>query len=336
VTHDDKKQSLALVPRSMVEAETMATTLAKSSMLPEHFRGKVSDVFWAISYGLEVGLPPVASLNSVYVVHGRPGLYADAMVALVLSSGLAKYFTCISSDAKHATYETHRVGDPEPRRVSITIEQAQAAGWTKSNAKYQTEPQRMLEARSKSWLAKDKYPDVMRGIAAVEELRDEEGSLPHSEFRAPAGTTPPPSRVIDVASEPAPPAEDPAKELARALAEVTTAAELEKLLPALGRQKEGPVKLELRQLYAAKKDQLRRLAEKPATDATVAAQVAALTASDPEARRRVEAGWVEDTKRGWTRNPATDLQRAQAAPPAAEGDPPPPDDVDLQTGEVRE
>jgi hypothetical protein len=190
--------SSPLIPTSLVEAEALATTLSKSALLPDHFKGKVADVFWAISLGLEVGLPPVAALSSVYVVHGKPGLYADAMVALVLRSGLAHYFRCASSSDTEATYETHRIGDPEPRRVTITMAEAERAGWAKQNQKYQSEPRRMLEARAKSWLAKDKFPDVLRGIASVEELRDEGEA-----FRAPTSVA---RTAIDaVAHEAAPP-----------------------------------------------------------------------------------------------------------------------------------
>lgn len=240
------QKSLALVPSSLVEAESMASTLSKSGMLPDHFKGKPADVFWAISFGLEVGFGPVAALNSVYVVHGRPGLYADAMVALVLSSGHCKYFRKVSSDDRQATYETMRNGDPEPTQVSVTIEAAERAGWSKNNTKYATEPRRMLEARAKSWLAKDRYPDVLRGIGSVEELRDE-GETPTKWGPAP---------IIDIAPA-AKPAPDPAKALLERMLNCTMISQLEALLPDLAKvPKHSPALKELREQYSRLKARL--------------------------------------------------------------------------------
>jgi hypothetical protein len=184
--------ALALVPRGLEEAERMATKLSESSMLPDHFRGKPANVFWALAYGLEVGLTPVQSLQSLYVVHGRPGMYADAMIALVLVSGKAEYFHRVESSATEATYETKRKGSPKAATLTVTIDDAKAAGWT-SNAKYTSEPRRMLEARCKSQLARDCYPDVLRGMAAAEDIEADGPGGPQF-------TAPPPSKgdIIEI------------------------------------------------------------------------------------------------------------------------------------------
>lgn len=160
---------VALRPRTFEDAERWAKKLSESSLVPKHFAGKPQDVFWAIAYGSDLGMSPTAALQAIYVVHGRPGLYADAMVALVLSSGRCDYFRCVESNASAAMFETRRKGAAEPVRKRVTMEMARAAGWT-SNAKYKSEPDRMLEARAKSWLARLVYPDVLAGVQAVEEL----------------------------------------------------------------------------------------------------------------------------------------------------------------------
>lgn len=248
-----------LVPASLAEAEALASTLAKSQMIPDHFKGKVADVFWAIAQGLEVGLPPVASLSGVYAVHGKPGFYADTMVALVLASGRAHYFRRVSSDDTEATYETHRIGAPEPVRLQVTIEYADRAGWTKQNAKYQSEPRRMLEARAKSWLAKDTYQDVLRGISAVEELRDEHGDTPPPApmpFRAPASVE---RSAIDVPSTEAPAAPPttaiPVDEI---IADIRSVPSLEALDVAAARAK-GVTGAERKRVLAAYEARLKEL-----------------------------------------------------------------------------
>lgn len=178
-----------LVPRTVDEALAMAKMLAASNLVPEHLRGNPEDVFLIINYGLEVGLPPVAALRSVAVIKGKPAPHADALVALVLSSGQAKYFRRVSSSDKEATYETWRRGDPEARRETFTIHDAKAAGLT-SNHNYKAYARKMLEARAKAFLARDVYPDVCHGMYTAEEVEtmDEPGeSSPMAgEFSDPA------------------------------------------------------------------------------------------------------------------------------------------------------
>lgn len=182
----------ALIPKSFEEAEKMAIKLSESSLLPDHFKKNPANIFWALALGLEVGFTPVQALQAIYVVHGRPGMYADAMVALVLTSGKAEFFGCVESSDTSATYETKRKGAARSRSVTVTIDDAKKAGWT-SNAKYQTEPRRMLEARCKSQLARDVYPDVLRGMVSVEEIQDDGQG-------GPTFTAPPPSKgdIIDI------------------------------------------------------------------------------------------------------------------------------------------
>lgn len=193
MSENENITALALVPRGFEEAEKYAEKLSKSTLLPEHFRGKPADIFWALMKGAELGVTPTQALENIYTVKGKPGLYADFMVALVLRSGLAEYFRVVEATEETATCETKRRGDPEPKSKTVTIEKAKKAGWYEQNAKYKTEPEVMLAARAKARLAREVYPDVLRGMASIEELRDEPDG---PTFSAP----PPPSKgaIIDI------------------------------------------------------------------------------------------------------------------------------------------
>lgn len=162
----------ALVPTTIDEAARLAKIYARSNLIPKAFVGKEAEIFLGISYGMELGFAPLAALRAVTVIQGRTGLYADAMVALVLQSGKAEYFRCAKSDAESATYVSRRRGGGEKTEVSKTFSVADAkkAGLLAGN--YNKYPVHMLEARAKSWLARDLYPDVLHGIYGAEELRD--------------------------------------------------------------------------------------------------------------------------------------------------------------------
>lgn len=158
--------SNALIP--VDELKQLAGMLAKSSLLPPDLRGKEADIAVTVMAGRELGLAPMAALRSIYVVKGKPVLSADAMVGLVLSSGVAEYFTCVETTNTVATYETKRKGSPAAQRLSFTIEQARRAHLTGGN--WQTYPEAMLRARAKAALARDVYPDALAGCYTEDEV----------------------------------------------------------------------------------------------------------------------------------------------------------------------
>jgi hypothetical protein len=65
--------SLGLAPLEVDAAWRFAKMLAGSSMVPKQFQNRPEDVLVAMQYGVEVGLPPMASLQSIAVINGRPG-----------------------------------------------------------------------------------------------------------------------------------------------------------------------------------------------------------------------------------------------------------------------
>jgi len=151
------------------QVDIMANRFAEAMLVPEQYRGKPADVFFALNYGLELGLSPAASLRAIHVIKGKPGLAADAMLAVVHSSGACERFSCIESSNTVATYETVRYGDPTPRRETFTIEDAERAGLLGKDV-WKSYPKAMLKARAKAMLARDVYPDVVFGIYTPEEL----------------------------------------------------------------------------------------------------------------------------------------------------------------------
>ena len=165
----DSHTSLALIPQSFGEVNSLAETLSKSALLPKALVGKVPEVMMTIMAGAELGLPPIAALRSIHVIEGKTVLSADVMVAVAISKGAAVYVKRISADENHATYETLRRGETTPQRMTWTWEMAKAAGLnTKDN--WRLFRRQMLASRTKSELMRDVYPDVLAGCYTHEEL----------------------------------------------------------------------------------------------------------------------------------------------------------------------
>ena len=121
-----------------------------------------------ILYGDELGLTPGTSLQSGFVVSGRPGLYARAMHAIVLSKG-HEVWVVEKSDAK-VTVAGRRKGSTNTHEETWTTGRAQKAGYT-SNKKYSTDPQAMLYARALADVCRIIAPDALAGLDyTIEEL----------------------------------------------------------------------------------------------------------------------------------------------------------------------
>lgn len=169
-----------LEPRSLPQAMSLANHMHTARMFNGY--GSPQAVLSTILAGRELGLQAIASLRGFHVIEGKHALAADAMRGLVLRSGQAKYFRVIERTNERATFETHRHGDPEPIRLTYTIEEGFAAfrpelpeperrkkfdasAWGKH-------PADMCAARASSKLARLVYADILFGLYSPEELSD--------------------------------------------------------------------------------------------------------------------------------------------------------------------
>ena len=149
-------------------AHDLAKALTQTAFAPDQFRGKPIEAMAAILAGAEVGLSPLQALNSTFVIGGKPAYYARTMVALVQSQGHEVWTKAETPTS--VTVCGQRKGSERVESVTVTIEQARKAGWTR-NKKYDTEPGAMLYARAASAVCRRIAADALLGIPhTVEEL----------------------------------------------------------------------------------------------------------------------------------------------------------------------
>lgn len=164
-----KKAPLAFEPRNIDEAYRLAKALVVSGFLPTSVATPEAAMAILIA-GRDFGLSAMQSFRGLHVIEGSISMSADLMVALVLKSGLAEYFTNIEGDSTIATYETKRKG-LDAQQLSFTITEAAAANLTSKNV-WKKYPQAMLRARAKSALARDVYPEIFFGVYDPDEIDD--------------------------------------------------------------------------------------------------------------------------------------------------------------------
>jgi hypothetical protein len=194
---------------NMEDGLRLSKLITASGLLPSSYLNApdpVAACFVALQLGAEVGLSPMASVQNIAIINGRPGLFGPAMLAVVEASGKLvqiEEFIEGEGDARKAVCIVQRVGR-KARRAEFSVGDAKRAGlWDKRGKNgtagpWQQYPERMLQARARSFLLRDVFPDVLSGLPqSVEELQD----IPPEHAR---DVTPP-------KHEPEPPAAPPAK-----------------------------------------------------------------------------------------------------------------------------
>lgn len=151
--------------RAADAAHRLAETLSQTKFVPDHYQNRPGEATAAILYGAEIGLTPIAALRGIYIVKGKPGLYTDTKVGLLLAAGHALWVDKMTETA--VTVSGHRAGTPDRvLTVTFTIEDAKRQGLTQTNRRYQSDPRGMLYARAAGILAARIAPDVLQGLTA--------------------------------------------------------------------------------------------------------------------------------------------------------------------------
>ena len=175
---DAASDSLTSWVLNLDKAHTLAKALCVTAFAPPHFKGKPEEAAAAILFGAPLGLDPLQSLQSLFVIGGKPSMYAQQMVALVQSRG-HDVWTVESSDER-VTVSGQRRGASRAVTETWDIERARKAGYL-TNKKYATDPQAMLYARAVSVVCRKIAADVLAGIPyTVEEMQLVEDEKPAS------------------------------------------------------------------------------------------------------------------------------------------------------------
>jgi hypothetical protein len=144
--------------------------LAKSPLMPKHLIGQPASILLIMAKGRELGVPPLVAIDGIDVIQGKVALKPQLMLGLVRKRlDVCRYLRCTETTDKIATFETHRVGDPEPTRLSFTIEDArkmQLVG--KDN--YSKQPAVMLRWRAASAICRLVYSDLLAGAYVFGEV----------------------------------------------------------------------------------------------------------------------------------------------------------------------
>lgn len=155
----------AVQPKTLDEALRFCKWAVESGLLPKGI-DTASKAFVVIQKGAELGFTPMAAMEFIYPVNGRPRLAPAGALAKVKASGLlADYEEQVvgEGDSLRATVTSLRKGAPRAVVTVFTWADAKRAGLTgKDN--WKAYPQRMVLARARGFNLQDNFPDLLGGL----------------------------------------------------------------------------------------------------------------------------------------------------------------------------
>lgn len=162
---------MGLMPRNFEEGLRMAELYSRSTIVPTEYRGNPGNAFIAIEMGMSVGLFPAQALQSITVINGRPCIWGDGMLGVVVASPV---FESIEEQLKDgiATCTVKRKNWTNLVSRSFSVDDAKKAGLWNKPGSWQSNPNRMLQMRARAFALRDVFADVLRGIASAEEMLD--------------------------------------------------------------------------------------------------------------------------------------------------------------------
>lgn len=189
----------AIVPQDFDGAWRIATAVCKAGMAPKGL-DTPEKAMVAIMHGMEVGLTPMAALQSIAVVNGRPTIWGDGAIGLVRGSGKLEWIKERiegEGDKMSAVCEIKRKGEPAAEPARFSVDDAKKAGlWGKAGPWTQY-PRRMLAMRARAFALRDGFADVLRGLGIAEEVQDTPATIVPP--KPPAPPAPPAGQeIIDV------------------------------------------------------------------------------------------------------------------------------------------
>ena len=155
-----------------------AKMLSESDMIPDQYKKSIPNTVIALEIAKRTGLSPLAVMQNLYIVYGKPAWSSQYLISSLNSSGkfspLRYSLTGTGDDlgctawAIDKAYANEKLESPR-----VTIAMAKAEGWFHRNgSKWKTMPELMLRYRSATLFARLYAPELTMGIQTDDEIID--------------------------------------------------------------------------------------------------------------------------------------------------------------------
>ncbi len=159
-------------------AQRMAKALCASTLVPKEYQGNsgLPNAMIALEMAQRVGASPLAVMQNMHVIHGRPSWSSTFIIASLNSCGrfspLRFELAGTGENQTCFAWAYDSTGEKLTGPAS-SIEMAKAEGWYQKNgSKWKTMPELMLRYRAAAFFGRLYAPDILMGMHADDEVRD--------------------------------------------------------------------------------------------------------------------------------------------------------------------
>ena len=150
----------------------LAGKISATTFVPDYYRNKPAEIASCILTGRELGLGPMASLQHIVSIKGKPTMSAQLMRQLALRAG--HEIVVETSTDKTAKVKGRRAGSEHWTTIQFTEADAQRAGLL-GGGSWQKYPADMLMNRATARLCRTIFADALGGVTYTpDEVSDED------------------------------------------------------------------------------------------------------------------------------------------------------------------
>lgn len=160
-----------------------ANLFAQTAIIPAKFQNRPADVFLALTMAGSLRVNPVAVMQHIIIIEGKPTFESKFFIQLANERGGFrhpldfKFFGTKGQDDYGCECWTE-TRDGRRLSASVTIAVAKRAGWVnRKGSWWAVDPDLMLVYRSAAWFVRRFCPQVTMGYLSDQEARDEAGAV---------------------------------------------------------------------------------------------------------------------------------------------------------------
>lgn len=164
---------------TFAHVQRVAKMFSTSKLVPADFRGdeNVANCVIALNMAKRMGADPLAIMQNIYIVHGKPSFSAQFIISCINTCGRYSPLRFVvegEGDKKTCTaWAIEKATGERLEGPSVSIGMAIAEGWLgKNGSKWKTMPDLMLRYRAATFFGRLYAPEILMGMQTTEELAD--------------------------------------------------------------------------------------------------------------------------------------------------------------------
>jgi hypothetical protein len=173
-----KPEHSAFSVQGFDHAQRLCKMFASSDMVPKAYQNRIDNCMVALEIANRSGTSPLAVMQNLHIIQGKPSWSSTYVIALINSSGRLKERLKFRSsgtgdDYGYEAYGIEKTDGKELVGPKITWKMVKEEGWlSKNGSKWKTMPELMFQYRAAAFFGRLHTPELMLGMQSVEEVID--------------------------------------------------------------------------------------------------------------------------------------------------------------------